>query len=221
MTGELRPQPSSTMSSAHPTATAEPAEESAPTTRCRILAAAERSFREIGYQKTTVADIAKTLKMSPANVYRFFESKKAINEAVVERVTGEIEALIAGIADAPGPPAEARLREAIAALHRDTTGRWAGYPRIHEMIVAAMGESWEVCRNHVDRIGAVFERIVRDGVRTGEFEAADPAVAGRCVQAAILRHTHPLLVSQSHPELEPSLDQMVDFLLRSLRPARG
>lgn len=207
------------MSSAHPTAIAEPAEESAPTTRCRILAVAERSFREIGYQKTTVADIAKTLKMSPANVYRFFESKKAINEAVVERVTGEIEALIAGIADAPGPSAEARLRDAIAALHRDTTGRWAGYPRIHEMIEAAMGESWEVCRNHVDRIGAVFERIVRDGVRRGEFEAEDPAVAGRCVQAAILRHTHPLLVSQAHPELEPSLDQMVDFLLRGLRPA--
>ena len=178
-------------------------------------------FREIGYQKTTVADIAKTLKMSPANVYRFFDSKKAINEAVVERVTGEIEALLMKMADAPGLSAEARLRNSIAALHRDTSGRWNGYPRIHEMIEAAMGESWEVCRNHVDRIGAVFERIVRDGVRTGEFEAADPAVAGRCVQAAILRHTHPLLVSQSHPELEPSLDQMVDFLLRSLRPARG
>ena len=62
-------------------------EDAAPTTRCRILATAERFFREIGYQKTTVSDIAKTLRMSPANVYRFFESKKAINEAVVERVT--------------------------------------------------------------------------------------------------------------------------------------
>ena len=52
------------------------AEESAPTTRCRILATAAGYFREIGYQKTTVADIARTLKMSPANVYRFFDSKK-------------------------------------------------------------------------------------------------------------------------------------------------
>jgi len=34
-------------------------------------------FREIGYQKTTVADIAKVLRMSPANVYiAFFDSKK-------------------------------------------------------------------------------------------------------------------------------------------------
>src|ERR1700704_5814429 len=46
-------------------------------TRARILVVAERLFREIGYQKTTVADIAKMLRMSPANVYRFFDSKKA------------------------------------------------------------------------------------------------------------------------------------------------
>ena len=44
-------------------------------TRERILVVAERLFREIGYQKTTVADIAKVLRMSPANVYRFFDSK--------------------------------------------------------------------------------------------------------------------------------------------------
>src|SRR4051812_50050023 len=76
-------------------------EENAPTTRCRILETAERFFREIGYQKTTVADIAKTLRMSPAKVYRFFDSKKAINEAGVERGTREGEALIGSI---PAPP---------------------------------------------------------------------------------------------------------------------
>jgi len=46
--------------------------------RERILVVAERLFREIGYQKTTVSDIAKALQMSPANVYRFFDSKKSI-----------------------------------------------------------------------------------------------------------------------------------------------
>ena len=33
-------------------------------TRERILVVAERLFRQIGYQKTTVADIAKELRMS-------------------------------------------------------------------------------------------------------------------------------------------------------------
>ena len=50
-------------------------------TRARIEETAERLFRTMGYQKTAVADIARELGMSPANVYRFFPSKSAINEA--------------------------------------------------------------------------------------------------------------------------------------------
>ena len=64
----------------------------APDTRERILVVAERLFRQIGYQKTTVADIAKELRMSPANVYRFFDSKKAIHEGVCRGLMGEVEA---------------------------------------------------------------------------------------------------------------------------------
>ena len=59
-------------------------------TRERILVVAERLFRQLGYQKTTVADIAKELRMSPANVYRFFDSKKAIHEGVARTLMGEV-----------------------------------------------------------------------------------------------------------------------------------
>ena len=60
-------------------------------TRERILVVAERLFRQLGYQKTTVADIAKELRMSPANVYRFFDSKKSIHEGVARTLMGEVE----------------------------------------------------------------------------------------------------------------------------------
>ena len=85
-------------------------DEAAPTTRCRILATAEEAFRLVGYQKTTVADIAKTLRMSPANVYRFFESKKAIHEAVIKRLMDDTEQRVAQAAAAPDRTAAARER---------------------------------------------------------------------------------------------------------------
>src|SRR5918998_6329827 len=93
----------------------QPAETSG--TRCMILEVAERLFREIGYRKTTVADIAKALRMSSANVYRFFDSKKSINQAVAERTMGEIEAELSRIADGAGPAAE-RFRKVAQAYHR-------------------------------------------------------------------------------------------------------
>ena len=83
-----------------------------PDTRERILVVAERLFREIGYQKTTVADIAKVLRMSPANVYRFFDSKKAIHEGVARGLMGEVEDAAQAIAAKRGPAASAPARAA-------------------------------------------------------------------------------------------------------------
>src|SRR5215216_3831026 len=88
-----------------------------PDTRERILVTAERLFREIGYQKTTVADIAKALRMSPANVYRFFDSKKSINAGVARRLMSEVEGASQTIATGPRGATE-RLRELLATIHR-------------------------------------------------------------------------------------------------------
>ena len=48
-------------------------------------------FRRVGFTKTTVADIASELSMSPANVYRFFASKNAIVEAICKSCLSEVE----------------------------------------------------------------------------------------------------------------------------------
>src|SRR5438105_15642714 len=101
-------------------------------TRERILEVAERLFRQIGYQKTTVADIAKELRMSPANVYRFFDSKKAINEGVARTLMGGVEEVAHGIAVRPGPAA-ARLRELVTTIHRMNSERYVGDSKLHEM----------------------------------------------------------------------------------------
>src|SRR5712664_4120364 len=80
-----------------------------PDTRERILVVAERLFRQIGYQKTTVADIAKELRMSPANVYRFFDSKKAMHGGAARGLMGEVDVEAQRIARSPGPaPVRAR-----------------------------------------------------------------------------------------------------------------
>src|SRR5215471_195599 len=102
-------------------------------TRERILVVAERLFRQIGYQKTTVADIAKELRMSPANVYRFFDSKKAIHEGVARTLMGEVEIEAQRIARAEGP-AITRLRDLMKTVNRMNTERYVGDSKLHEMV---------------------------------------------------------------------------------------
>src|SRR3712207_1747043 len=130
-----------------------------PNTRSRIVDTAARLFREIGYQKTTVADIAKALRMSPANIYRFFQSKKAINEAVAERLMGEVEAALGAIV-ARSEPAADRLRAFVAAGQSLNAERYTSDLKLHEMVEVAMTESWGVVHGHIERVQRLLDRLV-------------------------------------------------------------
>jgi AcrR family transcriptional regulator len=184
-------------------------------TRQRIEATAERLFREIGYQKTTVADIAKALKMSPANVYRFFDSKRAINEAVAERMMAEVEAALAEIADGDELPVD-RLRRLIATYHGMNAERFTTNQKMHDMVEAAMVESWDVIVRHIDRANVVFARVIRAGQRSGDFRAGDPDLAAACVKCALMRFFHPQLIAQCADVQGATLEDMTDFVLRAL-----
>jgi AcrR family transcriptional regulator len=186
-------------------------------TRERILVEAERLFRQIGYQKTTVADIAKVLRMSPANVYRFFDSKKAIHEGVARTLMGGVEEAAEAIASRPGPAAS-RLRELITAIHRMNCERYVGDAKLHEMVEIAMEESWEVCVAHMERITETIGGVIAEGAASGEFEAHDVPVAAMCTCTAMMKFFHPQMIAQAANKPGPSLDQMIDFVIASLTP---
>jgi AcrR family transcriptional regulator len=191
-----------------------------PDTRERILVVAERLFREIGYQKTTVADIAKVLKMSPANVYRFFDSKKAIHEGVARGLMGGVEEAAEAIAARGGPAAE-RLRELMTTIHRMNCERYIGDSKLHEMVEVAMEESWQVCVAHMERITQTIGGVIAEGAASGEFEAPDVPLAAMCACTAMMRFFHPQMIAQCANKPGPSLDQMIDFVIAGLSSHSG
>jgi AcrR family transcriptional regulator len=188
-------------------------------TRERILVVAERLFRQIGYQKTTVADIAKELRMSPANVYRFFDSKKSIHEGVARTMMGGVETEAQRIADSPGPAAE-RLRELMNTVHRMNTERYVGDSKMHEMVAIAMEEDWDVCVNHMLLITETIGTVIAQGAASGEFEVVDVPLASMCACTAMMRFFHPQMIAQCATKPGPTIDQMIDFIIAGLSPKK-
>src|SRR5438309_4306666 len=84
--------------------------------RARILEAAEEQFRRAGYHRTSVADIAAGLGMSPANIYRFFPSRDAINESICGRVVNEVADIASAVARTNAPAME-KLDQLLTAVH--------------------------------------------------------------------------------------------------------
>ena len=189
-------------------------------TRARIIETAEMLFRRMGFAKTAVADIAAELRMSPANIYRFFSSKNAIVEAICQRCLAELEEKAWAIARAPGPASQ-RLEQLIMTIvthHRDN---FLTERRVHDMVLVAIEHSWDVIHAHKHMMHAVAERIVREGVAAGEFEQVDPPVAAKHIMLSLLAYIHPLMLVQcleDHEDLETEPRAHLRFLLRSITP---
>jgi AcrR family transcriptional regulator len=188
--------------------------------RQRILITAERLFREIGYQKTTVADIAKVLQMSPANIYRFFDSKNSINAGVACRLMGEVEEASNAIAARQGNAA-GRLRELLTTIHRMNSDRYVADSKMHEMVAVAMEENWDVCKAHMEGIIGDIAKVIASGAASGEFKVADPSLAAMCICSAMVRFFNPQIIADSANKPGPTIDQMIDFIIAGLGGPKG
>ncbi len=188
--------------------------------RAKIVTTAERLFREIGFQKTTVADIARELHMSPANVYRFFGSKSEIHMAVARQLMGEVEAAAERLASRPGSAAE-RLRTLILASEAMNAERYVADRKLHEMVEAALNEHWPLIDDHIDRLDAIYERIIASGMANGEFAKGDAKLASKLVRTACVRFCHPHLMVEFAHRPHPTSAEMVDFCLTALRAGVG
>ena len=185
-------------------------------TRKQIIETAERLYRQYGYRKTTVADIASELGMSPANVYRFFASKDAISAEVATMVAEGIRETAQKAATGPGS-ATARIARLIRDIHHHNRTQLLDDRKMHEMVRVAVEENWPVVDKHIEALQGAFAAVIADGVQRGEFKAEDVKVAAACTGAACATLFHPLLIEQClFKDLAPEMEAMIRFVVRAL-----
>ncbi len=187
-------------------------------TRTRILDAADRLFRHYGYAKTTVADMARELGMSPANVYRFFASKLEIVEAIAARMLDRRHVHNLSIAASPGPAAE-RLVRFVVDNHRMNLEAFAVDPKAYEIVEVAMAEQWPTIAEHLVQMTDVIATLIRQGVERGEFPAPrDLRRTAAMLRQAVVSLFHPTLLLQCSDDPERAgPEELAEFLIRALR----
>jgi len=183
----------------------------------RILDSAERLFRHYGYSKTTVADIARDLGMSPANIYRFFASKTEIHQAVCGRMLAGSYQQAYEISRLPISAAD-RLRRYLYTQHQLVLTAMLDQEKVHEMVVVAIERDWHVIEKHIDRMQELVEAIIRQGIQAGEFAEQDAAAASRCFGAATVNLCHPQMAAQClSKQNRATPEELVEFAIKALR----
>ena len=180
--------------------------------RRRIVQAAIRLHRQIGFKKTTVADIARGASMSPANVYRFFASKQAIEQAVVADLFEHVSA--AATLAARGGSALEHLTAALRAISQLHQHRLEHDSKQHELVAAAVRENWAVALSYADGIRGLVRATIAAGQASGELRPGNPMAMTCCLLEAMDGYLNPSRINAA--TIRPTFDEMMDFCAGAL-----
>ncbi len=185
--------------------------------RARILTAAGERFAQFGYNKTTMAEIAKDCDMSAANLYRFFKNKLDIGSNLACACLDTKLLLIKNVVQQAQQPAAERLHNVVLQILGHTHNEWANNPRINEMVTAICDARLEIVNQYeLNRHNLIVE-LLEDGVRRNEFSVSDVQDTAEAITTAITVFSVPLFMSLHNLEtFEKHAKSVVQLMLTGL-----
>ena len=186
--------------------------------RDQIVTAADEHFSHYGYGKTTVSDLAKAIGFSKAYIYKFFDSKQAIGEAICTRclfgITDTVEKEVA-----EARTATEKLRILFRTVSTLSGELFFNDRKIYDIAVYSCEEKWPSSENYVERLGQILGAIILEGRASGEFERKTPLdETVRVIIAAMQPFFNPLMLQYNLDALPDGMTEMTSLVLRSLAP---
>jgi AcrR family transcriptional regulator len=186
--------------------------------RQQIVEAADEHFSHYGYDKTTVSDLAKAIGFSKAYIYKFFDSKQAIGEAIcaqtLSTIVDTVEESVAG-----ATTATEKFRRLFKTMVTTSVSLFFNDRKLYDIAAHAAGEGWPSALAYGQRIQQMLTEIIREGREMGEFERKTPLdETVHAIYLVMLPFANPLLLQYNLDLVEEAPTQLSNLVLRSLAP---
>lgn len=179
-----------------------------------ILNAAEDVIRRFGPEKANISDVAKSLKVSHAALYRYYNGKTDLWNAVTKRWLLNLHAPSKDILkeDIPADIKLFRLLEDFAEAKR---GSAVNDPEMFANYLKLAQSSTDVIEKSIeDGINRIKEIIVQ-GITEGIFFEESPHKAARSVYLATSAFIHPNSFKDANRK--QNIESVVSLLIRGLK----
>jgi len=138
-------------------------------TRARILEAARNQFLQFGFTQTTMAEIASSLGISKATLYKYFSGKELLLREIIFGLFGEMEAGVDALIKDEKTDFAQKLRGILSLIGLKLAGM-GGLVTLD--IQRNAPELWkEVDEFRKVKILSKIKGIIQEGVETGVFRA--------------------------------------------------
>ncbi len=190
-------------------------------TREAILDATDRLLGRLGYQKTTIDDLAREAGVARRTVYLHFPTKEEIFLCSIDRVVDGLVARLRELAASGGSPAE-KLRGMLLERVLYRFDSVSAYHGSLDELLSVLRPAYLRRRDRYFRAEAeVLAGVLAEGVRAGELEAVDLQRTAR----ALVTATNALIPASlsaaelgSRESVEQEATRVADLVLRGLLP---
>lgn len=173
-------------------------------------------IEERGSAALTVSELAARANMSPANLYRFFESKEALIEAVAERWFQPKIAIMEEVVASDLPPRR-KMYEFYARRFSFIRALWERDPVAFGVYCEIGEEHFEQVRSYVDLGDHYLGEIIGEAMADGHFAGLEVDEAISLVNQMISNYTNIGVMRFIMPKLsEAKLARIVDAIFDGL-----
>jgi len=181
-------------------------------TRAALLAAAEEVFVEYGWETASIVKITERAGVSQGTFYRYFVSKQAIFDELVDDLNRRVRRAMAEGA-AHGRTRTEIERGGFEAFFRFT----AEHPALYRVIRQAEFASPRALHRHYDRIAEGYSRALAGAMAAGEIAEGDPEVLAYALMGiGELIGMRWILWNEAAAVPSEVIDEMMTFIRRGL-----
>ena len=186
-------------------------------TRSRIIAAADQMIQDKGAISFTMTDLAMAVGMSPSNLYRFFENKDALAEAMAGEWFADLEIIMEELVSAD-IPVEEKLYQFFARRLVVKRARFEDDPGLFESYMELGDEHFEVIKGYVDLADHYMATILAEAMEKGYFKGLELDSVVSLVNTMMQPFCNPkLMMEMMHLATEERLRIATNTILSGLR----
>lgn len=185
--------------------------------RAHLLDLVEDLIRKRGAASVSLAELAAEAGMSPANIYRFFENKEALYEAVAERWFAPKVRVMEEVVESDEPVRD-KLFAFFARRFQLMSDNYLADPTLFTSYLDLGDDHEETVRGYIDLGDHYLAMLVSEAQAAGNFSGLTIDQTVSLINLSVLAFINPRLIPMlSHSLNEAKLRQIIDALLEGLK----
>ena len=158
--------------------------------RTALLEVVDDLVRKRGAVDISMTDLAAAAGMSPSNLYRFFDNKEALLEAVAERFFAEKIRIMVEVTESDLPVRE-KMYQYFARRYLAMLDQYEAEPDLLKSYLEIGQQYFEVVRGYVDLGDHYLSLIVAEAMEQGYFEGLSIDEAVSLINQMVQCYTNP------------------------------